>query len=544
MWLLLPKHLGTLPSGSFKTGLGREMPQKIALITPPTHSHRTAEETLALGYLGTQLREVSYDVVIVDAWLAGLTKEELVERVIQGGSPTLVGMSCYRSNLKEAAEVLRMIRDRVGPVPAICGGYGPTFHHELFVQSGFDVVVLGEAEHVVVPLIQTLLAKKDLRGIPGIAFVENGAIVCTRRSEPVMDLDTIQFPARDSVPCAIRQGNFVHVCTSRGCEATCHFCSVFAFATQGSPRRRWRARSVSNIVDELESLHQRFGVQHFKFVDDSFLEPPRGEAWAWLLCETLAKRGLSVKFRTQVRADRLTHGIVEALKHAGWFATSVGIENASETALTRMGKAATLADNMKSLELLEQHGVYVQMGLILFDPETTVTELQENLAFLNRFRWPTNKGIFTEMYAAEGTPFTNLMMRRGRLSESSSQNYRYLVSDPTTRRVYTMLKTWHASHARVYDWVIDSLTAPKVLPEYGYRLVYTLYQRLQELDLRFFDACLQRVVSGENSCSDAEFTLRYIETSAETHRLTEGEIGALYKRFGLRYDAVPNPFLA
>jgi len=516
------------------------MIKRILLLTPPTASHRTAEETVALGYLGTILRNDGYEVAIIDSWLEGLSTENLVSRIAIGARPDLVGMSCYHSNLAQADETLNEIRKVAGNIPAICGGYGPTFHGEAFLQRGFTVAVIGEAEHVILPLVGALSEKKELDTVSGITFYRGSELVRTPCSDPVVALDEIRFPARDTIRHAISQRNYIHVCTSRGCKAHCNYCSVFSFALKGSADLRWRQRGIVNIVDEIESLYDEYGVTHFKFVDDSFIEPPRDENWASSFCNELARRRLSIKFRTQVRADRLTKGLVQTLKAAGWFSTSLGVENASETALKRMRKSASVMDNERALKLLTENEIYITMGMILFDPYTTMKELQENLVFLKEHPWPITKGVFTEMYAAEGTAFTHKLRKSGVLQPSIQ---RYRIQDSKTYRMYEILKRWHRAHSETYDWIIDSLTAPKVLQDKDYPVVHALCRRLQTYDCQFFELALAHVVQSTESDADLHFTDEAIHMVHDVYHVLEKEIALVYRRNEIRYEAVPNPFL-
>ncbi len=520
------------------------MSAKVALITPPTLSHRTAEETLAISYLGATLRNSGYEVSIVDGWLEQLNAKEIVDRIGISSAPAIIGFSCYRSNLEQAKSVLDIANQRFGYLPSICGGYGPTFHDELFLNSGFTVAVRGEAENNIVSLVDTLLKNSDLSLIPGITFRKEGRVIRTKRIEPVTNLDLINFPARDTTRSVIKQRNFVHMSTSRGCNASCIFCSIVAFDRGGPRKVHWRQRSIESIVAEITELHELYGIQHFKFVDDSFIEPPRNERWAEKLRDELLTRKLKIKFRTQVRADRLTPELARILKEAGWFSTSVGVENASRSALKRMGKSASQAQNLMALKILEENEIYVQMGMILFDPYTTMTELWENLAFLKAHPWPVNKGVFTEMFAAEGTPFTRLGQQRKFLStDTNMQNYAYSVQDEQSQRVHTMLKAWHRSHSTIYDWVIDPLTAPKVLPDDDYQKVHSLCQKLQVLDLEFFERVLSHVSEVSNSSNDSSLLWELISASAPSYLAIENQIRILYTHNGLKYEAVPNPFL-
>ncbi len=520
------------------------MTYKIGLVTPSPQSHRTAEETLGLGYLSAVLRLNGYDVCVVDGWLESLSVEEIVEKLSFHGNISMVGMSCYRSNITEAIEVLQAIRKKFGNIPVICGGYGPTFHEQLFLESGFDVIVMGEAEHIIVPLAQALLSGCGLEKITGVSFLKGDKIFRNDRNEPAINLDQLPFPSRENIRSTIGQRNFVHVCTSRGCQAHCGFCSIFSFAKGVPGKNYWRHRSVGNIVDELRYLHEHFGVTNFKFVDDSFIEPPRDALWVEQFRREISKHSLSIKFRTQVRADRLNSDIVRGLKEAGWFSTSVGVENFSDTALRRMAKSASKADNFVAIELLSAEKIYTQMGMILFDPYTTISELFENLIFLKKYWWPITKGIFTEMYAADGTVFTKKLEKRGLLQRDTvMQNHVYTVQDILARRVYFMLKVWHRSHSAVYDWVIDSLTAPKVLKVGDYEAVYALYRKLQSADIEFFDGVLAHVTGVEGGESDSAYVESSIKLSSHMYFECKREIEEIYKNNQLFYRAVPNPFL-
>jgi len=517
------------------------MSSSIALITPHTISHRTAEETLALGYLASVLREKNHLVTIIDGRLPSIGPSEIVD-IINQNIPDIICMSCYRSNLDQAKEILAIITKRFGNIPTICGGFGPTFHDVDFLDAGFSIVVRGEAEHTIVQIVNAITSGSNLSGIPGITFKDDSGIVRTDRSKPIQNLDSIPFPARDEIKFAILRNNPIHVCTSRGCEAHCSFCSIFTFTLGGSKEHRWRSRSIQNIVDELRYLYEQFGITHIKFVDDSFLEPPRDEQWVTEFAETVSRYNLPLRFRTQIRADRLSEGIVSGLKKAGWFSTSIGIENAAQSVLRRMRKSASIEDNWRALEMLRRHNIYVQMGMILFDDATTIDELETNYRFLAHHDWVITKGIFTEMFAAEGTPYTKTLSKKGLLKIGGQQNLRYDVQGTQAKRVYQMLKVWHKSHSSLYDWVIDSIVAPKVLPEEGYICIHRLCQKITACDIAMFRRTLDHVAfhPAKNdinviTCAIAEHSCFYASIWSQIQKI--------YDHYGLIYDGVPNPFL-
>lgn len=519
------------------------MGPKIALVTPKPESHRTAEETLALGYLAGTLRQAGYYVVMIDGWLRKLSSEDIVKELAQDKPPLIIGFSCYRSNLEQVKEILQLAKQQFGEIYSICGGYGPTFHDRDFLESGFDVAVRGEAEHIINPLINTLISGESLIAIPGISFKKGSTIIRTEKAQPLTDLDELPFPARDEIFHTINQKNLVHICTSRGCFGNCVFCSIAAF-TRGASGKKWRGRSLKNIIDELHYLYKVFGVTHVKFVDDSFIEPPRDYWWAKEFADAIKQLGINLRFRTQVRADRLTLSLIKHLRRAGWFATSIGIESGSATALKRMGKSASLEDNLNALSWLRKNEIYVQMGMITFDYATTMAELKEHCAFLKKHDWVVTKGIFTEMYAAEGTAFTESLLKRGLLGvDVLNQNYKYDVVDPKARRMYYILKEWHRSHALIYDQVIDPISAPKVMTPEGYNAVYELCRKLLAYDLDFFRDAMNFVEHTSNDNKDNCFVVNAISSNASLYTTIKKQIDRIYNTYDLVYDGMLNPFL-
>ena len=517
------------------------MSEKVVLATAPTVSQRTAEETLALEYLAAVLRKVGYEVVVIDAWLRGMGCREAVDLMYRNGNPSVICVSCYRSNLDQASDMLMDARSRSKNVTAICGGFGPTFHDVEFMKAGFDIAVRGEAESIIANLIRAVLSGGRLANIPGISFIQDGEVFRTKRTNPVIKLDSIPFPERDEMPYVVGRKNPVHICTSRGCSGNCTFCSVAAF-NRGVTGKRWRGRTIGNIVEEISSIHEKYGTTHFKFVDDSFIEPPRGERWARDFADAIKRAGLDIRFRTQVRADRLTEPIVRELKSCGWFATNVGVENFSNSALSRMGKPARVDDNVRAIELLRKHDVYTQIGLIMFDDSTTMRELVDNYQALCRHSGVVTKGVFTEMFAAEGTTFTS-RLKGANLSSggNANQNYSYQVRDPSARRVYMMLKSWHKSHSLLYDQVIDPITAPKVMSDDGYMGIHRLCMELLELDTHFFGKTISQVAN--IASSDEAFAESEISSIASTCAGIRERINGIYGKEGLVYDGMFNPFL-
>ena len=520
------------------------MPPTIALCTPAPVTNRTAEENLGLGYLASVLRGDGYDVRIVDGWLNGLSPAQIAGELMTLGELLWIGFSCYRSNLERIIDTVDILRAAGARPPIVVGGFGPTFHAEDFLSRGIDVVVRGEGEQTVIELCRCFAdGCPRLEDIQGISFLRDGMPVHTPARPLLLDIDALPLPARDTIELAMHRRLPIHLLTSRGCPAHCLFCSVVAFMRL-SKGPQWRQHSITRIGAELQDLTAR-GASYFIVVDDSMLEPPRDLAWCTALADEISRRGLRVRLRAMVRADRITDAIVRELKRAGFFAFFCGIENYAQSALTRMNKQASLRQNLDALAIFKQYGMYVTVGYILFDHLTTIDELWQNLEGMRQHRWTICKGVFSEMFAAEGTSYSKLLARRGLLQVDSSGlgNHQYQVADPAARAVYHALKRWHRSYMPLNDKLLEPLIHPKQLDPWELELFYSLYRTLRGRDFDLLERLLMLAEAGASGPSLLEFVDSEIASTLAWRTDFDARVDHAYARTHLVYAADPNPFV-
>ena len=171
-----------------------------------------------------------------------------------------------------------------------------------------------------------------------IRLTQGGTLSGVVESPQVEDLDSLPFPQWEPlvveqrhlrVPFAGRPvGGSLPVLASRSCPEFCTYC----------PHRiqsQYRARSVTNILDELSYLRDTRGRLHVVFRDPLFSQDRERVVE---LCEGILSRGLTHTFECETRLDRLDTELLTIMRRAGLRAMSFGVEAVSPATLTKVGR--------------------------------------------------------------------------------------------------------------------------------------------------------------------------------------------------------------
>jgi radical SAM superfamily enzyme YgiQ (UPF0313 family) len=191
---------------------------------------------------------------------------------------------------------------------------------ELFA-SHSDFIFNGEPEAGVMRLAQ--------------GEVPSGIVV----SEQINDLDSLPFPRWDLVTedrgfkAGIKfssrpVGGGYPLLASRGCPEFCTYCPHRILAG-------YRARSIANIVDEMERLCDQVHRPYVIFRDPLFTEQ-RDRVME--LCDEIERRGLTLTFEAETRLDRLDVELLDRLYAAGFRAMSFGVESLDPAILKKSGR--------------------------------------------------------------------------------------------------------------------------------------------------------------------------------------------------------------
>jgi anaerobic magnesium-protoporphyrin IX monomethyl ester cyclase len=366
-----------------------------------------------------------------------------VARTILAGDPGLVGFSLVAQRRYGDFERLsRRLRSSGYKGHITAGGHFASLRaaEVLDAAPGIDTVLHHDGEERIVLLASWCEAGAmgdPLPDLDGITWRAPDGVLRHRPPIRVSDLDALPPPARRSPNRTLGFARAPLV-ASRGCSGACSFCSIHAWHAQAPATGRLRYRAPENVAAEMIQLHDERGVRVFIVHDDDFIHPdPRtAMARARAIFER-AERGMKQPFAFVIkcRPDDIEADLFRYLKDKGLVRAYVGIETHSIRGLRTLGRRIDQGTNLRALETLRRLGVYSCFNLLLFHPDTTMEELQENLAFLSAHADIPFDVARTELYAR--SPLESRMIREGR-ALGDFRGYDYRISDPQAETVFRL----------------------------------------------------------------------------------------------------------
>jgi anaerobic magnesium-protoporphyrin IX monomethyl ester cyclase len=296
--------------------------------------------------------------------------------------PQVVGISQFTHNRADSLRLAQLAKE-IDPGCFVLLG-GPHATHAcldtLASHPEVDAVVLGEGEETLKELLETLAAGGSLAGVAGIAYREGSEVLRSAPRAPIHDLDALPLPgARPGASIGVdyrRQLEFV--ITSRGCPASCIFCSSPLFWGRGV-----RFRSPASVVEELRLLRERYGLVYFSFRDDTFTSD-RGRVLE--ICRLLEQAKLGILWNCQSRVTAVDEEMLAAMKRAGCECIQFGVESGSPAMLKALGKRITPPDVESAAAAVRRVGINLSIYLITGIPGEGEADLQETVRLIGKIK--------------------------------------------------------------------------------------------------------------------------------------------------------------
>lgn len=341
---------------------------------------------MSLLALGAVLED-KYPYEIVDGNLLADHANQLIDQ-LKTRKATALGMTVMPGpQLNHAVRLTKEVKAGLPDLPIIWGGYFPTQHSEIVLESGIvDFAVRSQGELTLLELLDILEKGGSLAGINGLSYREGDKIIhnAPRALTPLEKFPVFPYhriPVEKYV-----QNNYVgsralDQNSSFGCPFACNFCAIVSMTNRG-----WLPESAERMASTLKMLNSQYGVNAAQFHDmDFFISERRVVEF----CERIKNDGLS--WWALGRIDELSRykdSTWKLMKQSGLKMVFCGAESGSDEMLERMNKGGQ-ASTQLTLELaakMKQYGIIPEYSFVLGNPPEPEKDIEITFNFIRKLK--------------------------------------------------------------------------------------------------------------------------------------------------------------
>ncbi|MFQ5766096.1 MAG: B12-binding domain-containing radical SAM protein, partial [Rhodospirillales bacterium] len=261
-----------------RTRFYQDLGMELTAVEPPLWCR------LIAGYA----RDRGYSVRILDAEALDLEPAAVADAV-RDADPRLVGMvvfghqpSASTQQMVGASEACLAIKEAAPGTPIIIvGGHVSALPERTLAEAAADFACKGEGPATVVQLLDALAGGGDLANVEGLVWHGGDGTVINPPAPLIQDLDKdLHGDVWDLLPMEEYRAHnwqcfgelearkpYAAIYTSLGCPYKCAFCCINA----PFDVNRYRMRRPQAVVDEIQHLHDAYGVKTFKIIDEMFV---------------------------------------------------------------------------------------------------------------------------------------------------------------------------------------------------------------------------------------------------------------------------------
>jgi len=361
--------------------------QTVRIIFPP----------IDLTLLAAIARQNNLQAKIID-FPAESAKPQDIKKIIEDFKPDIIFVDTTAATLWKDLDFISVVKKILPQTFTIAKG--ETLHYfykEIFENCpDLDLVIGGEPEESFEKLIRGV----EWNVIKGLIFRSDSdkSLINTGLPEPIENLDTLPFPARDLLNNSLYRSpetdnalTIIHA--NRGCPARCIFCPAGKISDF-----KIRYRSPDNIISEIKECVEKFGIREFLFHGDTFTMKKR---WVIDLCKKIVDENLKIRWGCNSRTDTFDEERAEWMKKAGCWVVAFGVESGSQEILDKMQKGARLESAITAVNICKKVGLRSHAFYIIGLPWETKKTLNDTLKFAKKL--DTDFFDFNIAYPLPGT---------------------------------------------------------------------------------------------------------------------------------------------
>lgn len=298
-----------------------------------------------------------FDVELIDCIAKKMTQEQVSE-LVKKSAPDFVMGEITTSTCNYDYGTLNLIKKKNPKVKIIIGGtHATVLTNEVMAScESIDIVARQEYDFTIPEILSS---PDDLDKVLGISY-RKGADIVRNDDRPWMeDLDQLPMVSKvyerfldvNDYGYSLAESPMVQIFSARGCPFRCNFCS-YPHSMSG---RKFRYRSVTSLVDELQYIHDKMPYIKEIFIEDDTFTVDKKRVHE--ICEEINRRNLKVKWSCNTRVDTIDYQTMKEMKDAGCRLLVVGFESGNQKVLDetqkgiKLQQARDFAKNTKKLKL-------------------------------------------------------------------------------------------------------------------------------------------------------------------------------------------------
>ncbi len=318
-----------------------------------------------IGYAKARLPEVEF--TYLEPFLS--SEEHLAK--VKAIKPDIYAISFTTPRRDLSFETVAKVKALGLPMLMLAGGPHPTIDSaDVLKNTAIDVCIVGEGEETFTELIKKIQAGQPITDVVGTVNREknNGLRPLLKDIDFFPAWDLIDF---DNYEAAVsKKTHMAYLLPIRGCPNYCTYCSNPVWKLE----KPWiRQRSPKNIAEEINYLYGR-GIREIYIRSDTFNVDIK---WCLEVLGEIEKLKLKgMKFQCNLRADKMNDELAKKLHDVDVWLVHIGLESANDRVLKGIGKNASQADNVRTLEILRKYNVKVYGFLMLYNAWETNGKLE------------------------------------------------------------------------------------------------------------------------------------------------------------------------
>lgn len=338
---------------------------------------------LGLVYLATFVKERSkhpIDVKLVDCVAEKLSDEDL-NRVIRDYSPNMLAVTTFTPNIVDALTACDIAKAIDPQIKTFLGGHHTdSYPNETLALPNVDMICRGEGEETMLNVVETLIEGRKFGEIPGFGYIKDEQPVIDMSLPYIEDLNTLPLPDRsminyDLYQCILgSESKTATVVSSRGCPNLCTYCY--------SPSKRYRARSIDSMIQELKQIVES-GITEVYFFDDLFAMSPKRVID---FSQALLDEKLKLRWSFRGRVTGVSEEMMIIAKKAGCERIHYGIESSDDRRLKLIKKNITVDKIRKAVALTRKYGITAIGNFMVGLPGETREEIFTTFRFMRELK--------------------------------------------------------------------------------------------------------------------------------------------------------------